>query len=615
MNMVVRYGVVASVYFLALVNAAASAPRRIVVLHSYGQQFKPWSEYAKALRQELEVKSPWPLDFQDFSLITARAHDQKAEQKFTEYLAALFPEGKPDIIVAFGAPAARYVQQHRADLFRSTPMVLTAVDQRRVQAEHLTENDTAVAVRVSIPALFGNILHLLPKTKTIEVVIGNSPNERFWIGEIEHELEPLRDRVRLVFTNTLSFEDTLKQVASLPPNSAIWWNQPHVDGAGAVHEGEQALKALYSVANAPIFTYDDSFFDGEIVGGPMTSVSDGARTTADVIVRILKGERPASIGTPPLEYGPAKYDWRQLRRWGISENLLPAGSEIHFRDPSVWESYRPQMLVIATVVLFQAALIWLLLHERRRRALAEVQSRQRMADLARVNRFSTAGELTASIAHEINQPLAAIRANAEAMELMIGSSPSPNIGEIGEIAADIRRDEERASEVILRLRSLLKKTPFELQDVDLNEIVKETLGFLSGLAYGRKVTLHDALYPIPLMVKGDRIQLQQVILNLIVNAMDAMSNIPAADRIITVRTARDDNLVEASISDAGPGIPSDSLSEVFEPFFTTKANGMGIGLSIARTIVEAHKGSLSAENRAAGGTVFRIKLPLAVRLQ
>src|SRR4029077_3498482 len=104
---------------------------------------------------------------------------------------------------------------------------------------------------------------LLPETKTIALLIGNSPNERFWVNEIQRETEPLKDRVKLLFYNELSFDDALKQVASLPPNSAIFWIQPQVDGAGAVHEGERSLKALYSVANAPIFSFDDAFFGGE----------------------------------------------------------------------------------------------------------------------------------------------------------------------------------------------------------------------------------------------------------------------------------------------------------------------------------------------------------------
>src|SRR6202043_540422 len=151
-----------------------------------------------------------------------------------------------------------------------------------------------------------------------------------------------------------------------------------------------------------------------------------------------------------------------------------------------------------------------------RRRLAEVQSRQRMAELAHVNRFSTAGVLTASIAHEINQPLGAILTNAETADEIL-NSPSPDIAELKDIVKDILQDDRRAGEVIRRMRSLLKKEPFELKNIDLNDLVRETVEFLSALAIARKVELTNVIAPDALPILSDRIQLQQVILNLVVN--------------------------------------------------------------------------------------------------
>jgi signal transduction histidine kinase len=220
-----------------------------------------------------------------------------------------------------------------------------------------------------------------------------------------------------------------------------------------------------------------------------------------------------------------------------------------------------------------------------------------------------AGELTASIAHELNQPLGAILANTETAELMAKSS-APDLEEISAILADIRRDDQRASDVILRLRSLLKRTPFEPKNIDLNEVADETIRFLSGLAVAREVELIGVISPVALPVRGDRIQLQQVILNLVVNAMDAMSSTIKTQRRIAIKTARNAESAELSVADAGPGVLPNKLKEVFEPFFSTKPNGLGMGLSIARTIIEAHNGQIWAENQARGGAVFYISLPL-----
>ena len=261
------------------------------------------------------------------------------------------------------------------------------------------------------------------------------------------------------------------------------------------------------------------------------------------------------------------------------------------------------------MLLLEGVLISGLLFERRLRRSAEVQARQRSAELAHINRSSMAGELTATIAHELNQPLGAIMANVETAELLV-KSPAPDLHEIAEILADIRRDDKRAGEVIGRLRNLLKKAPLELKDIDLNEVARETVRFLSALAVAREVDLISLISQTPLPIKGDAIQLQQVILNLIVNAMDAMSGMPTAGRGITVSTARDGNSADLCVSDVGPGIPSEKLKEVFEPFFSTKPKGMGMGLSIARTIVQAHGGQLSAQNQAGRGAAFHVRLPL-----
>jgi signal transduction histidine kinase/ABC-type uncharacterized transport system substrate-binding protein len=587
-------------------SIAADEPKTVLILQSFDQSVKPWSEYSKALRQELERRSPWPVIIEEVSVITARADDQNTEAQFVGYLHALFDHRPPDLIVTFGARGGAFVQRHRSELFPAIPMILTAIEARRVQSLMLTENDTVVAVRQKIPVLFGNILQLLPNTKTIAVVTGNS--ERFWIEEIKRELEPLKDRVTLRFYNDLSFDQILKEAASLPPDSAIYWNQTRV-ARGEVHEGQRALTELAAVANAPIFTFDDSFLTGEIVGGPMASVLAGTSATTDVVLRVLAGEKPSDIKTPPLEYGPAKYDWRQLQRWGISESRLPPGSETYFREPTVWDRYRWQIALIAAAILAQAGLISALLNAHRRRRLAEVVSRQRMAELAHANRFATAGELTASIAHEINQPLGAILANAETAQAIL-KSPSPDIAELNEIVVDILRDDRRAAEVIRSMRSLLKKAPFEQKNFDLNHIVRQTVEFFSSLAVARNFELVSVVTPDALPILGDHVQLQQVILNLVVNGIDAMKDAPSENRIISIRTARVEKFAELSVSDRGPGIPEDKIKEVFEPFFTTKAEGMGMGLSIARTIIEAHNGLIWAKNRDHGGASFRIRLPL-----
>lgn len=222
---------------------------------------------------------------------------------------------------------------------------------------------------------------------------------------------------------------------------------------------------------------------------------------------------------------------------GDQREHLPPGSEILFREPTLWDRYSWQMLLIAAVILIQAGFIGGLLHERHRRQLAEIESRQRLTELAHANRYSAVGELTTSIAHELNQPLGSILTNAETAELMLKAT-SPDINEIRQILADIRRDDQRASEVIRRLRSVLKKRPFEIKDTELNDTVREAIGLVTALADGRRITLAYAPAAAELHVKGDPVQLQQVVLNLIINALDAVSDADMKKREVSVSTGR-----------------------------------------------------------------------------
>jgi len=599
----------ATAIFLATTasGAAAAESRRVIILHSFGPRFKPWSDYAETIRSEINRQSSKSVDFMDHALVNARVSDVQSEAPFVDYLGALYAGHPPDLIIALGGPAATFVQQHRQRLFPKVPMLVTAVEHRRVQYEKLTENDTVVPVSHNLRALFENILNVLPDTKTIAILIGASPIEQYWTGEMRRELAPLTSRVELRWYNELPFEGILKDVAALPPHSAIFSALMNVDAAGVVYETGNALNKVASRANAPIFSYDDSYFDGAIVGGPMFSMLEGSRIAATVATRILDGEKAGDIKTPPIKYASPKFDWRQMQRWGISESNLPPGSSIQFRPRTAWETYRWQIVTAFTVAVLQGGLIMLLLFERRRRHLAEMDSRQRVLELAHFNRFSTAGELSASIAHEINQPLGAILTNTETAQLVL-QSPSPDLAEMKEILADIWRDNRRASEVVRRLRSFVSKAPFQRQEFDLNDLVVDSVEFLSAHARSREITMRSEPSRMPLRVFGDPIQLQQVVSNLVLNAMDAVLDTPHAQRAVTVTTTQDRRFAEICVEDTGPGVPPEAATKIFDPFFSTKDHGMGMGLSIARTIVTAHDGKIDVENR--NGAVFRIRLPL-----
>jgi two-component system, LuxR family, sensor kinase FixL len=241
------------------------------------------------------------------------------------------------------------------------------------------------------------------------------------------------------------------------------------------------------------------------------------------------------------------------------------------------------------------------------RKRAEESGRQ----LAQATRFAAVGELTAIVAHEINQPLCAILSNAEAAEILLRSEHPP-LDELREIVADIRKDDLRADEAIRGIRSLLRRREFEPRPVDLVATIQHVFKLIGGDALHRRVTIrHDLAEGLP-RVTGDRSSIEQVLVILMVNGMDAMKETPEAARELVVSAGRQgDDFVEVTVRDRGHGIAAASMAQLFESFFTTKTDGMGMGLSIARSMIDAHGGRIWAENAPDGGAAFRFTLAVA----
>lgn len=276
----------------------------------------------------------------------------------------------------------------------------------------------------------------------------------------------------------------------------------------------------------------------------------------------------------------------------------------------------PSFLFVIAAMSYQ--LTWRLFESNRLAAELQVSEIDRLRDRAELSerreqvahlaRVTMLGELSGSLAHELNQPLSAILSNAQAAQRMLQRDPG-ELEEIGLILGDIVENDRRAGEIIRRLRAMLRKDPRTLERLDLNEVIRESLRLLEQDLRNRQVKVVLVLSPDLPSVEADRVQIQQVILNLLINACDAMA--ASTRRQLTIRSAHDGQHVRVSVLDEGTGIAESELSRIFEPFLTTKPSGLGLGLAICRTIVESHKGRLWAENlRAAPGACFRFELPI-----
>jgi signal transduction histidine kinase len=517
----------------------AEEPRRVLLLHSFGRDFAPFNDLSSRFREELARRSPHPLDVYDASLETARFRDADDEKPFVDYLRALFAGRKLDLIATFGSPAAFFVQRYRQTLFPGIPLLILGVEQRELKDFNFSEIDTSVAAAIDFPSLLDNIVRVLPETANVAVALGDSPFEKRWAAELRRDFQPFDDKLQFIWFNQFSFDEVLRRAAELPPNSAILYLLFAVDAAGVPYEQDGALAGLHQEANAPIFGFADNTFGRGIVGGPLVSNRDHAKRASDVAVRILGGESPGHIKIAPLGTRAPLFDWRELRRWNISEQRLPAGSEVRFRPPGIWEEYRAEVTIALIAVLLQAAMITGLLFERHRRRQAEAQARSRLLEAVHLNRTATVSAISASIVHEVNQPLATIVANASA-GLRWLSRETPDLNETRAVLDSIVAAGHRVSELIGNVRSMFKKEAEKREFVDVNKLIRETLTFARGELENRRVVTHTQLSAGLPNISADRIQLQQVLLNLVMNAIEAMSALGDRQRVLQVRSQMND---------------------------------------------------------------------------
>lgn len=319
---------------------------------------------------------------------------------------------------------------------------------------------------------------------------------------------------------------------------------------------------------------------------------------------------PSTVDPPSVLFGPPAYDSRELQRWGVSEARLPAGSIVHFRQPTIWDQYRWPIVAVATTIPLQFILIGYVLFQGRRRREAEAETALQRKEVEHLMRVSVLGELSGSIAHEINQPLTAILSNAQAA-LHLLAQKSPDLVEIHDALEEIVHEDNRAGEVIHRLRDLLKKGERKVENVNINDLVRSTISLLNSELVGRDIKVKLDLGNSAFLVRGDPVQLQQVLLNLVMNAMDAMASTPMDRRLVLISTRGAHNgMVDVLVKDRGHGIRAKENGHLFEPFYTTKDRGLGLGLALCSTIIRAHQGKLTLVNDRAGGAIAGFSLPI-----
>ncbi|HEU4345353.1 MAG TPA: ATP-binding protein [Candidatus Binatia bacterium] len=849
------------------VRGADVPPVKRVLIISTGSRFSPgYSLIDRGVFEALAKMPSGQIETYAENLDILRFPVDRFQRIFNDYLTAKYEAQPPDLIVLAFVGSLGIAGKLLQQLFPGTPVIVAGATEEEVRVDQFRNPFTGVASRANPRATLELIFLLQPEISRVVVIGGTAEVDRDVLDRVKEDARSFAGHVDFDFWDNRGMAELRRAVSALPPRTAILFSRMFRDGAGRAVISSQAGQSIAEWANVPVYVMTDTALGTGAVGGSVASVEAIGKRAGELARLVLTGTSPESL---PLETSSGRvpmFDWRALKRWGISESRLPPNSIVRFRPQSIWEEYRWYIVGALVIIVLQSAMIIDLLLQRRRRRRVEVELREsqqlmelaasagelglwsrdltngkiwanapmrslfgfsaqdalrfddmvtrvhpddrvrmlsevanaqaaglpfqgefrtvlpngeqrwvlakgrittdsglgrdqrrlgvalditepkraeealekersflrqvidvvpnfifakdrggrftlanravaeaygttvenlmgktdadfnpnadeveffhrmdrevidtlqerfiaeehitdaqgrvrwlqtvkrpiiesdgsakqvlgastditrrketelelqeRRSELAHVARISIMGELSASLAHELNQPLTAILSNAQAAARFMTSKPV-DLEEVREILQDIVKDNNRAGEVIRRMRALAKKEELEFGPLDVANLIREVVTLLHSDAILQNVRISLEVGANLPPARGDRVQLQQVLLNLLLNAFDAMKTCPRSEREVTLRAKRQNaNMIEVAVSDRGAGLSQDKLDKIFQPFYTTKGEGLGIGLSICRSIIDAHGGRLWAANNVERGAIFYFTVPL-----
>ena len=582
--------------------------RRVLVLSELDPGTPASMEVTSGLRAELDPALGYAVHLEFLDRFRFPTPAPRADAR--DWLRARYALDPPAVVVALGEEAVELLSDPETTPWPGVPVVFSLTQRRAGAARSLPPTFTGIVEDFAAAETVELALQLFPATRHVALVGGVSPTDQAFTELARSDLARFAGRLDVIDLVGLSTPAMLERLRTLPDDSVVLGVTYLRDGAGQIWTGPLIVPRIVAASRAPLFATSATVLGYGIVGGVLVDWAGVGRRAGEVVRRVIAGEAPSAIPVSESGTNQPILDGRQLDRWGVPDARVPAGVEIRYREPTLWGRYRWLIVAALTALAVQAALIVGLLVERRRRMLAEARSRDDLAVVAHLNRVGAIGELAGAFAHELNSPLGAVVNNAQAARRFIAAG-SGRADEVAACLDDIIDDARRAGEVVRRIRAHLRREEVEPAPIDVHAVIRDAIRLVEMDARDRQVELSVEVAPRLPPLKGDDVQLVQVVLNLVMNALDALEEVPESRREVRVSAAGTRDGVEIRVADTGPGIPPAQVERLFDAFFTTKAKGLGLGLPISRSIVEAHGGAIRVSAAEGGGTVFRVLLPAA----
>jgi signal transduction histidine kinase len=593
---------------LLLVHFAATAEAgQVLVLYSNSRLGKGTIAFDSGLRQTINANPGQPIQIFSESLDEPEFGGDRYELTMATYLHDKYAERPLGAVLTLNDTALRFILRYRERLFPGVPIVYAGATRNWLHSMPTLPPDiVGVPVGFDFAGTVEQALKWHPRATRLVVVIGASKQDD-WEPLVRPEITPILGHVQAEYLIGLTLPVLQKHLRELGSDSVVLTFGFFQDGDGRSYLLHDSAALVAAASSAPVYTPVETLMGAGVVGGRVLSYEQIGRQAGEILGRLFNGQ-PGWQRMPKAPASVLQVDWRQIKRWGIDPQQIPPDAVVSFRPPTLWQAYRNAVLGAVTIIVLLSVLVASLLLERLRRRRAEITMQKQHTALAHASRLAVAGELTAAIAHEINQPLGAVQTNADTAEVILQAGGDRR-EDLLRLVGRIRNDNLRASEVIKRLRALLARQEARRQPLELNAVLTDVEAFLRPELQRRDMSLALRPAKTPARILGDETQIQQVLINLILNAMDALAEAPLDRRSILVQVECTTGTHSVSVKDQGRGFADGDLSKLFDSFFSTKRTGMGLGLSIARTIVVAHGGRIRAERGPSGGAIFHVELP------
>jgi signal transduction histidine kinase len=592
-------------------SADTLKPKNVLMLFSLEPSQPVYEKIIETIKSKIKKEYAHPLNFyMDFVELSRFNSDEHLTDFFDYYKKKYFGR-EFDLLISIGPNLHPIVRKYGSPFLDEIPTVFFEIDFSSINKPYTInrKNETALFLDIDVKGHIDYALKLFPGTKNIFLISGSSQFDSLFTDLYDQVLKSYRNDYDIEWYRGLSVTELIPRVEKLPPNSLIFVNSYQNDNSGKSFYSREVIRSIRNYASAPLFFIFDPGLEGTVGGLIINSAKLGEKV-AEYSLRIINGESPGSIETYHGSFQDYMFDWKQLKKWNIDENKLPPGSIIINKEYSFTELYWSYMIAGAVFFVIETALVIILIflyrkQKRQSEHITEQENRYKL--LVDYNRLTELNELTASLSHELNQPLTAILSSSQAAQRFLANNGYERVL-FDEILANIVHDVKRASGIMNSLRSMIKKETREKKRVNLNSITHDVFQLFRSQAVIKEIEAEVDYDESEPFIMADSILIQQVILNLLLNASEALERKSTGYKVIFMKTGVTGNIVKVSVSDNGPGVNDELKNEIFKPFFSTKYTGLGIGLAICRSIIEDHEGKLIYEKNESGGATFSFNL-------